>query len=393
MNAVRAAGRSPMVIALLGLVAVVAGVIEIRRGFIDLAVYRFGGRAVLDGIGLYAANDPTTGLPFTYPPFAAFLMVPIALLPTVVAAAVWAVASVLALAATLTAFLRSGGSSAGLGRMVAIVGFALLLEPVWASLSFGQVNLFLMLAVSVDLLRPERRWAGVLVGVAAGIKLTPLVFVVLLVLVGRRTAAGRAVLTFVATVAVGFVAMPSAAVSYWTHVLWDPSRIGGVEFTSNQSVLGVLTRLLGAEPSTLLWLAIAGPLSLGILLVAAAWWRRGARDVGVCLGAISMLVASPISWSHHWVWAAPIALVLARILTPLATAAWLVVFASACIWWVPHRDGRELGWSLLDQTVGNAYLWAGLALAAYATVQVRAGSMIPVTSPSAIRPPAVPGAV
>lgn len=391
MNVLR--GRGPLVICLLALVAATAAVVESQRGFIDLAVYRFGGRSVLDGIGLYVAGDPTTGLPFTYPPFAALLMVPIALLPAVVAASAWAVASVLALAGTLTVFLRSGGSSAGLGRVVAITGLALLLEPVWASLSFGQVNLFLMLAVSLDLLRPERRWAGVLVGVAAGIKLTPLVFVVLLVLVGRRTAAGRAVVTFAATVAVGFVAMPSAAVSYWTDVLWDPSRVGGVEFTSNQSVPGVLTRLLGAEPPTLLWLAIAGPLSLGILLVAAVWWRRGARDLGLCLGAISMLLASPISWSHHWVWAAPIALVLARILTPLVTAAWLVVFASACIWWPPHREGRELGWSLLDQTMGNAYLWAGLAFAAYALVQLRAPSIIPVTSPSAIRPPAVPGAV
>ena len=85
---------------------------------------------------------------------------------------------------------------------------ALALEPVWQNLTFGQVNLFLMLAVLVDLLRPERRWTGVLLGLAAGVKLAPLVLVVMLVLVGGRMAAGRAIATFAGTVLVGFVVMP-----------------------------------------------------------------------------------------------------------------------------------------------------------------------------------------
>ena len=180
----------------------------------------------------------------------------------------------------------------------------------WQNLTFGQVNLLLMLAVLVDLLRPERRWSGVLVGIAAGVKLTPLVFVVLLVLVGRRAAAGRAVLAFAGTVAVGFAVAPASAATYWTDRLVDAGRVGPPALAHNQSVYGALTRLLDGPPPTLLWLAVAGPLSLAVLVVGAAWWRRGDRVLGTCLGAMAMLIASPVSWSHHWVWAVPVALVL-----------------------------------------------------------------------------------
>src|SRR4029079_12279068 len=103
-----------------------------------------------------------------------------------------------------------------------------------------------------------------LVGLAAGVKLTPLVFVVLLVLVGRRTAAGRAVVAFAATVAVGFAVLPGAA-SYWTDGLLDANRVGPPALAHNQSAYGVLTRLLGAQPTTVVWLAVAVPVGAALL--------------------------------------------------------------------------------------------------------------------------------
>ena len=199
-------GPAPVLV--LVLAAAVAG--ALRGGFTDLAVYRYGGRAVLDGLPLSESGE-VTGLPFTYPPFAAVAMVPLALVPGWLAAALWTAASVGALAAVVVLVRRALGRPAPWWLVALVTGGALALEPVWQNLTFGQVNLVLMLAVMVDLIRPERRWSGVLVGIAAGVKLTPLVFVVLLVLVGRRAAAGRAALTFACTVAIGFVATPGSA--------------------------------------------------------------------------------------------------------------------------------------------------------------------------------------
>lgn len=353
--------------------ATVAG--ALHGGFTDLFVYRHAGQMVLDGLPVLRSDDPVTGLPFTYPPFAAVVMVPLALLPAWLAAGLWTGASVGGLAATVAVVRRALDRPAP-GWLVALVTVAALAsEPVWQNLTFGQVNLVLMWAVLVDLVGPARRWSGMLVGIAAGVKLTPLVFVVLLVLVGRRSAARRAALAFAGTVAVGFLVAPGWAARYWADGLVDARRVGPPALAHNQSAYGALTRLLDGPPPTLLWLAVAGPLALATLVVGAGWWRRGDRVLGTCLGALAMLIASPVSWSHHWVWAVPVALALWE-RSRWACAAWTAVFVARPFLWLPYGQGREYGWSPLDHLVGDAYLLAALALCVWAaaTLHRRAGS-------------------
>jgi alpha-1,2-mannosyltransferase len=334
-----------------------------RGGFKDLSVYRYAGEAVLHGLPL--SSDPATGLPITYPPFAAVVMAPLATMPAWLVAGLWTGASVGALAVVVRCVRREAGQPVPGWLVAALTVGALGMEPVWQNITFGQVNLFLLLAVLVDLLSPERRWSGVLVGFAAGIKLTPLVFVVLLLAVGRRATAARATACFLGTVAVGLLVRPGATTAYWTERLTDASRVGPPELAHNQSVYGVLTRLLGQEPPAWLWLVVAAPASLAILAVGAAWWRRGDRVLGTCLGGLAMLLASPVSWSHHWVWAVPTALALWTRSRSLA-AAWTAVFVARPIIWPPHTRGHELGWGAWEHVAGNAYVIAALAVAAWA---------------------------
>ena len=238
-----------------------------------------------------------------------------------------------------------------------------------------------MLAVLVDLVRPSRRWSGVLVGIAAGVKLTPLIFVVLLLLAGRRSAAGRAALAFAATVAIGLALAPGSA-AYWADDLIRAGRVGPPALAHNQSVYGALTRLLDGQPPTVLWLAVAAPLAIAILLVSAGWIRRGDRVLGACLGGLAMLLASPVSWSHHWVWAVPIVLVLWE-RSRLAGAVWTAVFVTRPVLWPPWGQGREYEWSPLDHVVGNGYLLAALALCGWAAVAL--GRRVGVVRPADVR--------
>jgi len=355
--------KGPAPVLALVVAAAVAG--ALRGDLTDLLVYQHAGRAVLDGLPVLQSSDPVTGLPFTYPPFAAVVMVPLAPMPAWLAAGLWTGASVGALAAVVVVVRRALGRAAPGWLVVLLTGGALAMEPVWQNLTFGQINLFLMLAVLVDLVRPERRWSGVLVGIAAGVKLTPLVFLVLLLLVGRPAAAGRAAVTFAGTVAVGFVVMPGSAATYWADGLVDAGRVGPPALAHNQSVYGALTRLLDGPPPTWAWLAVAGPLSLAVLVAGAGWWRRGDRVIGTCLGGVAMLLASPISWSHHWVWVVPVALVLWE-RSRWAGAAWTAVFVARPVVWPPYGQGREYGWSAVEHVVGHAYLLAALALALWA---------------------------
>jgi alpha-1,2-mannosyltransferase len=334
---------------------------------------------VLDRVSPYAHDDPVYGYPFTYPPFAAVAMVPLAWLPGWLAAALWTGASAGCLAVTVAVVRRSLGRPCSGAMVVVACAAALAFEPIWQNYVFGQINLILMLALLIDVLRPDRRTAGILIGVAAGIKLTPLVFVVLLVLIGRRTAAVRAVITFAGTVLVGLVAVPGAS-AYWGERLVDPTRVGPPSLAHNQSVSGVLTRLLDGPPSTLLWMAVAGPVAIATVFLAAAWWRKGDRVLGASLGAVAMLLASPVSWSHHWVWAVPITLALWE-RRRVAAVLWAGVFVARPILWPPWGEKREYGWRWYDQLDGNAYVLAALLLTGWlawqlrtATVEVRATS-------------------
>ncbi|XVU30026.1 glycosyltransferase 87 family protein [Actinoplanes sp. CA-054009] len=362
-------GLGPVLIVVLAAAALAGAVawaalpprLSVHGGFVDLSVYQYGGRMVLDGLPLYGSRDPATNLRFTYPPFAAVAMVPLGPLPFWLATALWTAASVAALAGAILLVGRALGHALE-GRHVALLTVgALALEPVWQNLTFGQINLLLMLAVLIDLVHPERRWSGLLVGIAAGVKLTPLVFVVLLVMVGRRAAAGRAVLAFAGTVAVGLAVVPGSAKTYWTENLIAAGRVGPPELAHNQSVFGALTRLLDGPPSTPLWLAVAGPLAIAVVVVGALCWRRGDRVLGAGLGALAMLLASPVSWSHHWVWAAPIGLALWT-RNRWAGLAWTAVFVARPFVWPPWGERREYGWSPVEHLPGNAYLLAAVAV-------------------------------
>ncbi len=344
--------------------------LSVHGEFVDLSVYQYGGRLILDGLPLYGSRDPATNLRFTYPPFAAVAMVPLGPLPFWLATALWTAASVGALAGVVLLVGRALGHTVP-GWLVALLTVgALALEPVWQNLTFGQINLLLMLAVLIDLLHPERRWSGVLVGIAAGVKLTPLVFVVLLVLVGRRTTAGRALLAFAGTVAIGVAVIPGSAKAYWTENLIKAGRVGPPELAHNQSVFGALTRLLDGPPPTLVWLAVAGPLALAVVVVGALWWRRGDRVLGTGLGALAMMLASPVSWSHHWVWAVPVGLALWE-RNRWAGVVWTAVFVARPFVWPPWGERREYGWSPIEHIPGNAYLLAALAVTVWAAVRLR----------------------
>ena len=159
--------------------------------------------------------------------------------------------------------------------------------------------------------------------------------------------------------------MPGSAATYWGDGLVDAARVGPPSLAHNQSVYGALTRLLDGPPPTLLWIVVAGLLAACVLVLAALWWRRGDRMLATCLGSLAMLLASPVSWSHHWVWAVPVALVLWD-RSRWASAAWTAVFVARPILWPPYGQRREYEWSQLDHLIGNAYLFAALAASGWA---------------------------
>jgi alpha-1,2-mannosyltransferase len=195
--------------------------------------------------------------------------------------------------------LRSQGRL-GAALLTALLG--LWLEPVQQNLIWGQINLLLMLLVMADYALPDRsRWKGVGIGLAAGFKLTPAIHIPYLLLTGRRRQAAIATATFSGTILLGFLVLPREANQYWLGGLFDdPVRVGTVSYLSNQSLHGLLGRAVH-DSSNLdtLWLFPAAAVGVFGLLLAARQHRRGRELLGILTTAVTGLLVSPISWSHH----------------------------------------------------------------------------------------------
>jgi alpha-1,2-mannosyltransferase len=345
---------------------------------IDLGVYRFGGRTWLRGGNLYGQVLVTGGLrlPFTYPPIAAIVLAPLALLPMTAAGTVLTVGSVALAAVVLGVFLRRlAGSAAGsLWAAAWLLPAALLLEPVRTTLAYGQINIVLMALVTLDCLTAEPRWPrGVLTGLAAAVKLTPAAFVLFFLLRRDYRAAAVAGGSFAAATAAGFALAGRDSARYWTTVVFQTGRIGGPATATNQSIVAVLARA-GLDPHTTLGLAIWLGLSALVVIVACRGMRHAFAASHDCwalsLNAFAALLISPISWSHHWVWCVPGLLTLAYLgrrhrhrLAMAVAAGGLVLFATAPQWWLGRFADPELRWAAWQQAIGSSYvLFAVLVL-------------------------------
>ncbi|MGC4894242.1 glycosyltransferase 87 family protein [Micromonospora sp. DT31] len=305
--------------------------------FFDMKIYHGAVLWWAEGNELYDFVAPSTTLGFTYPPFAGLVMLPMSLLPIDGAGFVNALASIAALAVVLAALLRPIVDRLGwpLWFTVGIATpMAVAIEPSRETLGYGQVNLLLFALIMADLIglrwRAKRgthhetadsplarfvysgAWAGVGIGLATAVKLTPALFVAYLMLTRQWRAALVAVGTAMGVTLATFGVVGGESRAYFTTVLWQTERVGAADMTANQSLAGLLARLYDSiETPGLLWLAFS------VLLLTLGLSRAiSARADGDELTAFTLVgltanVISPISWSHHLIWVIPAIIVLA----------------------------------------------------------------------------------
>ncbi|MGX9882506.1 glycosyltransferase 87 family protein [Streptomyces sp. NPDC002276] len=378
-------GRILLVLALATTVTVFTATVPLLRDWFDLRVYygtvhtwlHHGGR-------IYDYHVPGTTYGFTYPPFAAVSMAPMGYLGLGGAIAAALVLNLAALAVVLRILAGPGWRRYGwFGWALVACGLALF-EPLRDTFSFGQVNLLLLALVLGDgwLLSTGRgRWAGVGIGLAAAIKLTPALFIGLL-LVARRWKAA-AVATAVALAATGLAALvvPSASKFYWTQAMWDTTRVGRLDYVSNQSLQGVLARL--GETGRPLWATV-------VLLVLCVWAVRVRRAVvagdwtaAFALTGLTACLISPITWVHHLVWLLPAFAVLVRAGHRRIAFALYAVMCTSVVWlWFDDSSG-------IDGFLGsNTYTWVTLALLLWLPTGQAPGSRRPFSRNASTTAPA-----
>jgi alpha-1,2-mannosyltransferase len=337
------------------------------HAFFDSRVYSGAVRFWFRGDGMvYDWLQSGTPYGFTYPPFAGIVMVPMAYLPF------WLIL-VLASAATVAStalvtwwlagpIIRRKGWTPWFAGAVA-VALALCFEPVRETFGFGQVNTLLLALVAGDVLfgvARGRKWAGIGIGLATAVKLTPGVFILYLLVTGRWRAAGTSIAAAAVATLVAAGLFPDESREFWTAALWDTNRVGNLEYVSNQSLRGMLARLPLDTVEAKVWLVC-------VLATLALWaWRvRAAAKVDDYLGGLALTgllgcLISPVTWVHHCVWLLPAIIRCVgsgrRNHLWLGAAAYLVL--SSRLTWAWDGGPRPP----LAMIGSNLYVWFSLAL-------------------------------
>lgn len=279
-------------------------IVQAVTGFmIDLQVFQDAGMALLAGQDLYSEDFPSrSGLRFIYPPFGAIVFVPLVPLGATLAQVAWTAATIAAVWAILAMAAMRLKITCASTVALALTGVALLLEPVRANLGFGQINVFLFLIVTADVLGfTPLRVRGVLVGLAAGIKITPAAFALMFLVRRDWASLARAVVTVAVTVLLGHLVRPADSAYFWTTEFFLTDRGGPPNYVPNQALSGLLARAQMTQP----WQDLVVYGFFLIAAVAAAWgaWRltQGHRPVDALLViALGVFIASPVAVTHHW---------------------------------------------------------------------------------------------
>jgi alpha-1,2-mannosyltransferase len=319
---------------------------------LDLRVYREAGHALFHGGSPFTVDFTASRLPFTYTPFALLVLSPLAfgslgLVETLwwlISAASFVTATFLVIKTAPTVPTRRAWAVAGLLCGVA----SLALEPARSNFDYGQINLILMVMIVADLTWVRAPWRGVLVGLASAIKLTPLVFLFYFLVAREWRSLVRGIGVFVGATAVSWTILPSDSTRYWFHQVADAGRTGALGVVSNQSWNGTVHRapFHGGHLATAVWLVLsAATLACGVVLTR--WLVREARTAeAVMVLALTELLASPVSWTHHWSWLVLVPIVATRL-------------------WSVHRAVAIALLVLLGLAVLAPYLWIDVVPLSY----------------------------
>ena len=342
--------------------------------------------------------------PFTYPPFGAWALSPLTWFDYETAARLMIMAIALQTAVIVALVGRSLGWSWGSAFAIAPWAAILVqqcLEPFTQSVGFAQVNTAMMALVMIDVAAPPSwKGRGVASGLAAAIKLTPAIAVLIFLLRRQWRSAITMVATSLAVTLLSWVISPGESARFFFDAMWDPQRAGDAYYTSNQNLKGFVARALPENAWSITW-AIA----VALALVAAVWLclriqaaatsvvtphiisddaapgplNAAAPATGATVSAAPAapagdavelaapsavattpaapalpenlttlltaavimtlgLLVSPITWSHHWVWglASVVALIAVTLRLKSAPLAALALVQGALFIMAPH---------------------------------------------------------
>lgn len=320
-----------------------------HEALLDVGVFRDAGAAFINGDPLYQGFPSRSGFAFIYPPFAALLFVPLTWVNELTMDIMWNTSIIGAVFLIMAMAAHRLGLRPWWAWAAALTGFSTCLDTISSNLYYGQINIFLILLVTADVLgftpKPIR---GIGIGVAAGIKLTPAAFGVLFLVRKDWWSVARSAGFFVLTAIIGFIFRPQESIYFWTEEFFATDRGGDIFYPPNQGIGGMLSRgLVDAGVVEKLAPVILLLFAAATIFIAYRLEQRGRSVEALLIVVLGISLGGPFAVSHHW---AGIILVLPLIFTVREQALRFLLAVAAGAWIVP-------GYELVNESRAQEFVW------------------------------------
>jgi alpha-1,2-mannosyltransferase len=321
---------------------------------------------------------------FTYPTAALFLFWPLTWFSHFWAVAGWSFITLVSYAGlVMLGWRQIRGAltwrAAGVILWVTALGVTIF-PTITICLSQGQTASILAVVVALDYLAIRGRAQGVLTGIAAAIKIYPIIFIG--VWVARRQ--WRQVITALAsgaaTTALAWVIWPKHSTTFFFHRLTSGREIS--HFHSN-----VHWRSSSSSPYSFFyrppfdggsWESSAGLMACLAVAIFGIWvgvrlWNRGYRVTSFVAVLIGSTLSAPVVWDHYFAWVLLLPLVAYEVGRRQPTA-WMALSALVALM-VPWGVIRDENFSYVGFTpmtialffVRNALLFTSLGILIFAS--------------------------
>jgi alpha-1,2-mannosyltransferase len=301
----------------------------------DFEVFYIAGKRILAGdFEIYKFAD--ANMPYKYWPGFAYLMIPLAVLPVPVAQTVWALLNIGAMFAVLVLVLR-GLSPAGNWWVISAWSLVLTGQALTDHFMDGQINLLIVAAmlVAFQIIGTNRSWRAfggvMLLLAAAAVKLFPLLVFLLFVVKREWRLTAQAAVAVVLFALVPFlpVGIEAGLDQYrmWFAILADSGNHLNLAWTTNQSLFGMFLRFpISLELAGTLHKA-ASLLVVGLLVFGISKSPLHGIDrvfvLDFTMVACGMLLVSPLTWIHYYVFLMPFTiLIVAELATRETRSSW-----------------------------------------------------------------------
>lgn len=245
---------------------------------------------------------------FTGTPFAGLVLKPLTASAEAALGIAWTFGTLLLVAALGVVAARAlpapvGRRTALLAVPVAITLLMLSL-PVRNTLHLGQTSILpVLLVLLACFVARDHRLQGVLVGLAAALQPTLLLFAALLWLTGKRRASAASVATFAFCTAAAWAAVPKDSWTYWVHHVAGAGLGERPDSLANQSLHGALLRLGFEGPAEIaLFLVLAAVVTVVGVRRAVRYAQDGQLLLAVAVTGCVVVAVSPTAWQHQLLW-------------------------------------------------------------------------------------------